>query len=302
MMRVALTGATGFVGAATLARLVEAGHEVRALTRREQPPQPSVMWIAGSLEDEAALIELCEGCDAVIHVAGVVGARDRATFERGNVDGTRNMLAAANSAGVTRFVHVSSLAAREPQLSLYCGSKRGAEDLVTTSALDWTVVRPPAVYGPGDSEMIDAYRAAGRGFAPMPPKGRLSLIHVDDLARLLVALLPKGTASGLILEPDDGHENGWSHAEYARMIGAAMGRKPIVVHMPGVLLKLAAIGDETMRGEKAKLTRDRAHYLVHPDWVANPDNRPDAGLWQAEIESAAGICQTADWYRRENHL
>ena len=112
-MRIALTGATGFVGRYTLDRLIEAGHEVRALTRRAQGERASVEWISGSLEDAASLDRLCASCDAVLHIAGVVNARDEAGFERGNVAGTALMVAAAEKAGIDRFVLVSSLAARD---------------------------------------------------------------------------------------------------------------------------------------------------------------------------------------------
>jgi nucleoside-diphosphate-sugar epimerase len=131
---------------------VSAGHNVQALTRREQPDGDNVQWVRGDLDDRAALKRLVDGADAVIHVAGVINAPDPEGFERGNVAGTLAMLAAATAGGVQRFVHVSSLAAREPELSLYGGSKARAEELVRGSGLDWAITRPPAVYGPGDRD------------------------------------------------------------------------------------------------------------------------------------------------------
>lgn len=148
MSVLAITGATGFVGRRTLALALEAGHSVRALTRRPQPPQAGVTWVAGALDTPDALADLVRGADAVIHIAGVVNAPTPEGFTRGNIDGTRAVLAAAEAAGVGRFVHVSSLAAREPGLSQYGRSKAGAEDAVRASPLAWTMVRPPAVYGP----------------------------------------------------------------------------------------------------------------------------------------------------------
>ena len=102
------------------------------------------------------------------------------------------MLSAATAGGIHRFVHVSSLAAREPKLSLYGASKERAEGLVMSSGLDWAIVRPPAVYGPGDRETLELFRMAKLGLMLMPPKGRVSVIHVDDLARLLLALAAPG--------------------------------------------------------------------------------------------------------------
>src|SRR5437764_10655965 len=195
-----------------------AGHEVNALTRREQPERDGVAWIAGALDDRDALKQLVTGVDAIIHVAAVISAPDAASFERGNVAGTLAMLAAATAAGVRRFVHVSSLAAREPKLSLYGASKARAEELVEGSGLDWATVRPPAVYGPGDKETLELFKMAKRGLILLPPRGRVSLIHVDDLARLLLALTPRGAPKRILVEPDDGKPDGWSHKEFAEAL------------------------------------------------------------------------------------
>src|SRR5205085_3610661 len=160
---------------------------------------------------------------AVIHVAGVISAPTAAAFELGNVAGTLSMLAAATAGGVRRFVHVSSLAAREPKLSLYGASKHKAEELVHSSGLDWVIVRPPAVYGPGDKETLELFRMAKLGLMLMPPKGRMSIIHVDDLAQLLLALAGYSAPSNLLVEADDGKPGGWNHREFAKALGKAVG-------------------------------------------------------------------------------
>ncbi|MFN3619731.1 NAD-dependent epimerase/dehydratase family protein [Sphingorhabdus sp.] len=302
MKTVALTGATGFVGRVTLDRLIAAGWHVRALTRRDQPKKAGVTWVHGRLDDAASLNELCKGADAVLHVAGVVNAPDAAGFESGNVTGTANMLAAAQSAGIDRFVHISSLAARHPALSMYGASKAKAEELVTASPSDWTVVRPPGVYGPGDTEMFDMFRIAAKGWALLPPRGRVSVIHVDDLARLLVTLLSSDNVSKHIYEADDGATNGWSHEAFARAIGVAVGRKVTTLHAPGFLLKCAGWADRAVRGPKAKLTPDRANYLAHPDWTINPDAVPSPDLWKPEILTPKGLQDTVNWYRKQGWM
>jgi nucleoside-diphosphate-sugar epimerase len=134
------------------------------------------------------------GTEAVIHVAGLVSTTDPDEFERANVLGTMNMIEAAR-AGVPRFIFVSSLSAREPELSAYGASKARAEMLIKASGLDWTIIRPPAVYGPRDAEMFELFRAAKWGVVPVPAGGRASMIHVEDLARLLLALIPAGRRS-----------------------------------------------------------------------------------------------------------
>ena len=182
-MKLAITGATGFVGGHLLDQALAAGHEVRALTRRPQNSRDDVTWIEGALDRSDSLDRLAEGTEAVIHVAGVINAPDKAGFEAGNVAGTAAILDAAEQAGVKRFVHVSSLAAREPGLSLYGASKARSEALVEAAKLPSVIVRPPAVYGPGDHEMLELFRMAKRGFVLLPPRGRLAVIHAEDLAR-----------------------------------------------------------------------------------------------------------------------
>src|SRR4029450_12373737 len=147
-LKLAITGGTGFVGSRLIELALAAGHEVFALTRRPQADRNGLTWIDGALDRPDGLDRLVEGADAVIHVAGVINARDLAGFEAGNVTGTAAMLAAAEKAGVQRFVHVSSLAAREPKLSIYGATKAGSEALVGASPIPSAIVRPPAVYGP----------------------------------------------------------------------------------------------------------------------------------------------------------
>lgn len=302
---IAVTGGTGFVGQRVLAL---SDVPVSALARKIQPERDSIEWIAGDLGSAAALSRLCEGADAVLHIAGVVNSRDAAGFTTGNVEGTAAALAAAQAAGVRRFVHVSSLAAREPGLSNYGASKAVAETLVTASKLDWVIVRPPAVYGPGDREMLDLYRLAAWGLAvaPGPASARISIIHVDDLARALLALTIGGP-TGQVLEIDDGRGDvgGYSHAEFGRAIGAAMGRAPLVVPVPGTVLRLAA-GVATLAarigGGGPTLSRDRARYIAHPDWVARGGNAALASLWAPRFDAAAGIADTVAGYRAQGLL
>jgi len=298
---VALTGATGFVGSAVIEEAARRGVRLRALTRREQPARDGVAWVAGSLEDHASLAELVRGADAVLHVAGLTNAPDAAGFTRANVNGTQHVIDAARHEGVRRFVFVSSLSAREPRLSDYGNSKREAEALVSASLLDWTIVRPPAIYGPRDTEMFELFRAASFGVVPLPPRGRASMIAVEDLARLLLdlAIAP---GDGETYEPDDGHPGGYAHADLARLLGKAVGRTAVGVHLPKALLRFAAKADKLVRGPKAKLTADRVGYMSHPDWVCDPAKQPPSQLWRPQIPASEGMAATARWYRENGWL
>lgn len=301
-MKLAITGGTGFVGPHLLDVALADGHRVAALTRREQPDRSGLEWVLGDLHDRDALHRLVDHADAIIHVAGTISAPNAAGFEKGNVAGTLAMLAAATAGGVHRFIHVSSLAAREPKLSLYGASKASAEELVHSSGLDWAIVRPPGVYGPGDKETLELFRMAKLGLMLMPPKGRVSVIHADDLARLLVALAGPAVPSNILIEADDGKPGGWSHREFAQALAAAVGTKPAILSSPGILLRAAAHLDQWWRGEKAKLTVDRAAYFSHRNWVVEPKRACPPKLWQPQIDTTKGLHDTAAWYREQGWL
>jgi nucleoside-diphosphate-sugar epimerase len=301
-MTIALTGGTGFVGSRFLDAAVQAGHQVHALARRQQPDRDCVTWVEGSLQDPDSLRQLVTGCTSAVHIAGVINARDPKEFERGNVDGTLAMLAAATAAGISRFIHVSSLAAREPSLSLYGASKARSEELVGRSGLDWAVVRPPAVYGPGDRETLELFRMAKLRLMLLPPAGRVSLVHVDDLARLLLVLAENEEPSKVVLEPDDERTQGWSHKELAKAIGVAVGRRNLSLSMPESMLRLGAAIDQTVRRGRAKLSADRAAYFSHSDWVVDPRHRPIPELWRPRVPTEEGLAQTASWYRNAGWL
>lgn len=303
-MTIALTGATGFVGQAVLDAAERVEEPVRALTRRSQTARSDVEWIAGDLSDPGTLASLCEQSDAVIHVAGLTNTPDPAEFEDANVAGTARLIEAAKANKVTRFIFVSSLSAREPELSAYGASKAKAEKLVEASGLDWTIVRPPGVYGPRDVDYFEMFRSAKFGFVPLPPGGASSIIHVDDLARLLLALVDASPAlvRRRVFEPDDGREGGWSHKDLARAIGQAVGRPVFAPHLPKTVLEAAAKADRMLRGDKARLTADRVGYMTHPNWVARSAHKVPEAVWSPRISGPEGLRSTAEWYRAKGWL
>ena len=298
----AVTGGTGFVGQHLLRMALAAGHDVRALTRGWKPPEDEIAWVDGALDRPESLAKLCAGADAVIHIAGLINGRSRADFETVNVGGTANMIDAARAAGVRRFVHISSLAAREPELSAYGWSKAKSERLVAASGLEWTVIRPPAVYGPGDRETLELFKMAKRGLVALPPRGRFSLIHVEDLCRLILAVLDDPESLARTWEPDDGREGGWQHAHFARTLGRLYGRRAVTLSMPKPVLRLASACDRLVRRGRAKLTADRVGYFCHPDWTVRAAHRPPPALWEPQVKTPSGLKATADWYREQGWL
>ena len=298
----AVTGGTGFVGAHLLRMARAQGFELRALTRGWKPPEEGLDWIEGALDRPETLAKLCAGADAVIHIAGLINAASRAGFEAVNVAGTAAMIDAARKAGSRRFIHMSSLAAREPELSDYGWSKAKSERLVAASGLDWTIIRPPAVYGPGDRETFELFKMARRGIVALPPKGRFSVIHVEDLCRLVLAVIDEPDTVSETYEPDDGLAEGWDHRHFARTLGRVLGKRAATVSMPKLVLKGASRIDRLVRRGNAKLTPDRVRYFCHPDWVVTAQRRPPEALWKAQIRTPAGLKQTASWYREQGWI
>lgn len=143
---------------------------------------------------------------------------------------------------------------------------------------------------------------AKRGLVLLPPEGKLSLIHADDLARLLIALASPVAPAGLLVEPDDGQAGGLTHREFASLLGFAVGKRPRTLAVPAGLVRAAARIDRLLRGANAKLTPDRAGYFCHPDWVADPELAVPASLWSPQIGVREGLRETARWYKAKDWL
>jgi uncharacterized protein YbjT (DUF2867 family) len=298
----AITGGTGFVGGHLLAAARAAGYPLRALTRGWRPPEEGIDWVEGALDRPDSLAALCAHADAIIHIAGLINAPDRAGVAAVNGGGTAARVDAARAAGIRRFLPLTSLAAREPELSDYGWSKAKSERVVAASGLYWTILRPPAIYGPGDRETVELFRMAKRGLVALPPKGRFSVIHVEDLCRLILALVAAPDTVGETYEPDDGTLEGWDHRHFARTLGRVFGKRPATLAMPEMVVMGAARLDRLVRRSKAKLTPDRARYFCHPDWVVTAAARPPETLWKPAIRTPTGLKATADWYQEQGWL
>lgn len=296
---VALTGATGFIGRQIATRLAAAGHPVRALARRPQPSHPGITWIPGHLADLSALARLVDGTTAVIHCAGAVRGATEDHFTRVNVHGTRAVSSATlGSHPVPKFLLISSLAAREPALSWYAASKRAAEQVVESErALPWTIFRPPAVYGPGDREILPLFRAMRRGWMPVaaPAAARFSLLHVEDLAAA-VGIWLAGTSKHEMCELDDGTPGGYDWTTVQAQATQAWGRPIRRVPVPLSLLRGAAWANVVLSqliGRAPMLTPGKVRELSHLDWVCDNARLMREAGWQPTIKLADALARPA---------
>lgn len=295
----ALTGASGFVGGAVLQALLQDGWQVRALARRPQSAaEPGAEFIQGSLADDDALERLCAGAEVLVHCAGQVRGRREADFAAVNIEGTRRLLKAACEASVPRLVGVSSLAAREPRLSYYAASKRDGETLMADARgiAERYIVRPPAVYGPRDTELRPLLRLMARGIAPVPaPRGaRFSLLHVEDLATAIARLATGnvGAAPGTVFELHDGQPGGYDWPALTAAVARLRGGPVRTLHLPGALLRALAVGNVTaasVLGYAPMLSPGKVRELRFPDWVCNNDALGAACGWQPRITLDDGL-------------
>jgi nucleoside-diphosphate-sugar epimerase len=299
----AVTGATGFVGPHLVAGLARHGWKLRLLIRRWTPlpslpgVEAEIVW--GDLSDEASLRALVDGADAVVHAAGLIKARRPENFEAVNRDGTARLSAAAPG---LPFLLLSSLAAREPQLSRYAASKRAAEEVVARRAGPWLTVRAPAVYGPGDRETLAYFKMAARGVALRPnrPDARLSLVHVEDLAEALALALDRPLPPS-VYEIDDGREGGYSHSDMAAAAAAALGRPVRAVSVgPGPIGAVAALNG--LRPSAQILTPGKVRELFHPDWTVHDRQMAAALSFAARYDLQQGFRHTILWYRQRGWL
>jgi nucleoside-diphosphate-sugar epimerase len=308
MARVAVTGATGFVGSHVIRRLTAAGHQVRILARRMPitalTPDKPLEVVLGDLDDLPALHRLVSGVGAVIHVAGIVKARHAAAFHKVNVEGTRHLAEALSKVSPDlRVIHVSSLAAREPGLSPYCASKRGGEEAISTlpNPARLTILRPTAVYGPGDTEIFPLFKAASLGVCAYPAarQSRVSLIHGADLAAAIVAAM-ETTLPDPVYELDDGHPGGYAWTEIGAGLSAALHRPVRAIRVPRPVLTAIAAGVEMHRriaGSLTALSLAKVPELYHADWVARGPRLETRTGWKPAFDIAQGFADTVAWYR-----
>ena len=244
-MKIFLTGGTGFVGSEVLGQLLSAGHTVRCLVRGgsegKLPIREGVEVRLGDVVEPQSLKGILEGCDAVIHLVGVIREVPSrgVTFSRLHFEATRNMVEAAISQGVKRFMQMSANGTRPQAESPYHRSKWQAEEAVRDSELEWTIFRPSLIFGPED-EFVNLLAGLVRKLPLVPVIGngryRMTPVAVQDVARSFVAALEKKETVGQLYHccgPE-----ALTYDQVLDLVGKALGKKRVrKFHHPVCLVK-----------------------------------------------------------------
>ena len=327
-MKVMVTGATGFVGSHVVDVLLERGHEVyyiaRATSNFRWLEGKKVTRVDGSLFDVHSLKSAVEGMDVVIHVAGLTAAKNEADFLRGNRDATQNLLDAvrAYAPSLQRFVHISSLAVCGPAtysddpiteesqlrpITAYGRTKKLAEEaVVSCTDIPWTIVRPPAVYGPRDEAILTFFQTINKGVASFIgfDEKRVSLIHVRDLARGIVdaAFAPSAVGETYFVSSDETYT--WD--QISAITATVMGKRKLFrIRLPhaAVLSIAGTVGFfGKLSGKPPVLDYEKGIDLTQKYWICSTNKaRRDFGYRQ-EMSLLDGIRDTVQWYREAKWL
>ena len=314
-----LTGSTGFVGTHTVYHLVEQGYKVRCLVRKTSDTSKlprSVEQVVGHLMNFDSLKQAVKGCQAVVHVGGIVRARHVRDFYRINRDGTANLTKAATETGVERFVLCSSQAAAGPSttdrqrkwddtpqpVTDYGKSKLSGEEALQKRVGDmwYSIVRPCAVYGPWDEAFFMLVKWVKWGFKAKLGRGKMpvSLIHGEDLARALTLAITADHPSGAIWFATDGADHNLH--EVFDAIERAMDKRARWITIPewiapGIssILELVA----GISGTTAQFGRNRVNELTQPAWTCDDTPFREATGFREKYDLYNGWKQTIEWYR-----
>ncbi len=319
---IGVTGGTGFVGSHLINTLCAAGIRPRVLVRNSDSPRwiagCQVDWVEGSLEDSDALDRLVEGVGTVFHLAGVLRGANENDFMAGNRDGTARLLASMEHlAPDARVIHVSSQAAVGPSdatigatveaelrpISAYGRSKAAAEAKVRAFNGRWVILRPPAIYGPRDSDIFEFFRMASRGLLAAPSGDRrLTIAHVGDVVRAVIAVADVGRHEGIY---HVGATEGMAMDAMLREIATAGDVKARLVRIPPWALKAAGAGASVLRMagmHQIPLSRDKVDEILARHWVLETRTSRERLELPDPLPFDAGARMTWLWYRNAGWL
>jgi len=299
-LHIVLTGGTGFIGSQLQQFLVSSGHTVTVYARERQGKKANILRgcssVEGSLTDLEKIQELTSQCDLVIYCAGSVrGARPKDFFQA-NVAGLKTFgLALATSGG--RLLLISSLAAERPHLSDYANTKYlGEIVLKSVENLRWCILRPPAVYGASDTELRPLFTLMSKGIALItgPKDQRLSLLHVDDLARAVcVVVMSPSAFKSRKLTLHDGKEGGYCWSEIVKAVRPR--GLTVKIRLPQVLLIVFAKINMLLAatfGYLPMLSPGKVRELSEKAWVCDNTKISELCEWRPRVNLQQGIRKT----------
>ncbi|MGB4572733.1 MAG: NAD-dependent epimerase/dehydratase family protein [Rectinemataceae bacterium] len=326
MSTVAVTGGTGFVGSHIVEGLLERGFGVSCLLRPGRAPG----WLEGlpirihrgDIDSGQGLGEFLEGCDSLVHVAGLTRALTEDRFRVVNALGSAKLAAAVrNSASPPgRIIAISSLSASGPSadgrgvgadaalhpLTPYGRSKAEMERVMRSVAypVPCTFLRPPPVYGPRDRDMLELFRMAKRGLrVSLSAKARLSFLYVENLVGAVIACIENPAAMGEDFMVAD--EGVYSWADFTALIGAASGRNGLAFTVPDWCLALAAGAAEMAKPLAKKpqlINRDKLLEGRQERWIADTSKTARLLGFKPAWNTADAVAATYAWYEKQGWL
>jgi dihydroflavonol-4-reductase len=318
--RVAVTGANGFIGQTVVCHFRDAGWDVRAIVRPgRQCAVPDGVPLVPIRFTASELARAAQGTDVIVHTAGLTRAATAGQFHGANVEMTREVARAAVATGA-RLVHISSQAAAGPgtparprreddppsPLTAYGRSKLAGEEVVQASPdLSWTILRPGPVYGPADRAALPLFRLARRGIAlevPQDPAPAYTFVHVDDIARGIVAAATSPAAERQVFAL--GHPESVTARTLTDALARVLGRPCRHVRIPYALLLVAAMAGDAaaLCGSRLSIDRARLTELMAPGWVFSVEKARERLGFAARVDLLEGLASTAAWYTRHGWL
>jgi nucleoside-diphosphate-sugar epimerase len=319
--RVLIVGATGFVGR-NLVPEMASRNPVTILARPTSDiglftQNRDITICRGDLESGQGLRFALRAVDIVIHCAGRTMAPTYWDYYRTNVTGTANLLAAMREARVSKILYVSSYAACGPgrditpvqehepprPVSAYGRTKKMAEEMIARSGLLYTIVRPAAVYGPHDKEILAYVRILNRGICPLVGSGPkyVNLIHVRDLVDMIVDIVRRDRFAGRVYFAHDGQC--YSLEATLDTISRALDKKNIKVRIPYSVAMLIGVLNDALLPPGAKvITRDKVREFACARWVCSTERAAREIGFRPRHTFERGIVDTIEWYRRHGML
>lgn len=324
--KILLTGSTGFIGSFLLERLLEEKYNVKIIKRKSSNTQfikhLNVESYDADLNDKDKLPEIANGCDIVVHVAGLTSAKNHIGYIQGNKTNTKNLLDSLDITTLKKFIYISSLTAVGPSNSLnnpvnelsdynpitsYGVSKMETEKMIINdySHIPYIILRPPAVFGPRDKAILTVFQSIKYGIAPMMGLNDkyISLIYVKDLVEAIISTIESEHKQNQIYFVSSGKYYNWS--KVINLISNLMGKKPIKLKIPEFLVKIIAAVSELLGKFSAKppvFNIDKGKDLIQDFWICDNTKAINEINFVENYDLETALAETIEWYKKNKWL